>query len=125
MRFWPGTTWIGPYLKWRRCTSEPSGVRKPVSGSGGSAARAAWAHASAASKVAVPSVASPHLRTVLYPASPTRPVVLFFHLLKADVVVIGAGIAGLVTTLELLDAGRDVVLLDRCHPHEVGGLARE
>jgi len=43
----------------------------------------------------------------------------------ADVVVIGAGIAGLVTTLELLNKGRDVVLLDRCEPHELGGLARE
>ena len=44
---------------------------------------------------------------------------------QADVVVIGAGIAGLVTTLELLDRGRDVLLLDRCHADEVGGLARE
>src|SRR2546423_10592274 len=44
---------------------------------------------------------------------------------RTDVVVIGAGIAGLVTALELLDHGRRVVLLDRCHPQEVGGLARE
>ncbi|MDQ3936890.1 MAG: FAD-dependent oxidoreductase, partial [Actinomycetota bacterium] len=44
---------------------------------------------------------------------------------RADVIVVGAGIAGLVTTLELLDRGRDVTLLDRCHPNEVGGLARE
>src|SRR3954465_4195142 len=44
---------------------------------------------------------------------------------RSDVVVIGAGIAGLVTTLELLDHGRRVLLLDRCHPAEVGGLARE
>ncbi|MBV9212816.1 MAG: FAD-binding dehydrogenase [Actinobacteria bacterium] len=44
---------------------------------------------------------------------------------QADVVVIGAGIAGLVATLELLDRGRSVVLLDRCRPEEVGGLARE
>jgi predicted oxidoreductase len=44
---------------------------------------------------------------------------------QADVVVIGAGIAGLVATLELLDRGRAVLLLDRCHPGEVGGLARE
>jgi predicted oxidoreductase len=42
-----------------------------------------------------------------------------------DVVVVGAGIAGLVTTLELLETGHRVVLLDRCHPQEVGGLARE
>jgi uncharacterized protein len=44
---------------------------------------------------------------------------------SADVVVVGAGIAGLVVTLELLEAGRDVLLLDRCHAHEIGGLARE
>ena len=43
----------------------------------------------------------------------------------ADVIVIGGGIAGLVTTLELLEHGRDVVLLDRCRPEELGGLARE
>ncbi len=45
--------------------------------------------------------------------------------LRADVVVIGAGIAGLVATLELLERGRRVLLLDRCEPSEVGGLARE
>ncbi len=39
--------------------------------------------------------------------------------------MIGAGIAGLVASLELLEAGRDVLLLDRCQPHELGGLARE
>jgi uncharacterized protein len=44
---------------------------------------------------------------------------------SAGVVVIGAGIAGMVTALELLDQGRRVTLLDRCHPHELGGLARE
>jgi predicted oxidoreductase len=41
------------------------------------------------------------------------------------VVVVGAGIAGLVAALELLEHGRDVILLDRCKPEEVGGLARE
>jgi uncharacterized protein len=44
---------------------------------------------------------------------------------SADVVVVGGGIAGLVATLELLEHGRDVLLLDRCKPEEVGGLARE
>ena len=39
--------------------------------------------------------------------------------------MVGAGLAGLVTTLELLERGREVVLLDRCRPEEVGGLARE
>jgi predicted oxidoreductase len=47
---------------------------------------------------------------------------------RVDVVVVGAGITGLVVTLELLeqlDAGRRILLLDRCEPAEVGGLARE
>jgi predicted oxidoreductase len=43
---------------------------------------------------------------------------------KADVVVIGAGLAGVVTALELLDAGRRVVLLDRAPQARLGGLAR-
>jgi uncharacterized protein len=43
----------------------------------------------------------------------------------ADVIVIGAGIAGLVCALELIEHGRDVLLLDRCRPDEIGGLARE
>jgi predicted oxidoreductase len=45
-----------------------------------------------------------------------------------DVVVVGAGIAGLVATLELLEqpgGPARLMLLDRCQPHEVGGLARE
>jgi predicted oxidoreductase len=41
------------------------------------------------------------------------------------VLVIGAGLAGLVTTVELLERGQDVLLVDRCQPDEVGGLARE
>jgi len=44
---------------------------------------------------------------------------------KTDVVVVGAGIAGLVAALELLEHGRGVLLVDRCHPEELGGLARE
>jgi hypothetical protein len=42
-----------------------------------------------------------------------------------DVIVVGAGLAGLVSTLELLRSGHTVALLDRCQPQEVGGLARE
>jgi predicted oxidoreductase len=42
-----------------------------------------------------------------------------------EVLVVGAGLAGLVTTLELLERGRDVVTVDRCRPEELGGLARE
>ncbi|HEY7951944.1 MAG TPA: FAD-binding protein [Solirubrobacteraceae bacterium] len=44
---------------------------------------------------------------------------------QRDAIVVGAGLAGLVCTLELLRAGHTVLLLDRCAPHEVGGLARE
>jgi predicted oxidoreductase len=44
---------------------------------------------------------------------------------QADVVVIGAGIAGLVSALELLRSGHTILLLDRCRPEELGGLARE
>jgi predicted oxidoreductase len=45
-----------------------------------------------------------------------------------EVVVIGAGIAGLVSVLELLElpgGPASILLVDRCHPQEVGGLARE
>src|SRR5436309_10861292 len=44
---------------------------------------------------------------------------------SANVIVVGAGIAGLVATLELLEHGRNVLLIDRCQPEELGGLARE
>ena len=47
---------------------------------------------------------------------------------RADVVIVGAGLAGLVVALELLEQlppGRRIILLDRCQPEEVGGLARE
>ncbi len=42
----------------------------------------------------------------------------------ADVIVVGAGIAGMVAALELLDAGQEVILLDRDQESEMGGLAR-
>lgn len=45
--------------------------------------------------------------------------------LKAEVVVAGAGLAGLVTALELLDRGRRVLLLDKDRPEKIGGLAKE
>jgi predicted oxidoreductase len=44
---------------------------------------------------------------------------------RPDVIVVGAGIAGLVSTLELLRSGHTVLLLDRGAPQELGGLARE
>ena len=44
---------------------------------------------------------------------------------RAEVVVIGGGIAGIAATLDLLDHGRRVVLLDRDDRAQFGGLARE
>lgn len=43
---------------------------------------------------------------------------------QADVVIAGAGLAGLVAALELLDSGHSVVLLDRGPKRGLGGLAR-
>lgn len=42
---------------------------------------------------------------------------------EAEVVVIGGGLAGMVAALELLDAGKRVVLLDAAHRDRFGGLA--
>jgi uncharacterized protein len=44
---------------------------------------------------------------------------------QTEAVVVGGGLAGLVAALELLDAGRDVLILDRDAPAAFGGLARE
>lgn len=44
--------------------------------------------------------------------------------LRADVAVIGGGLAGIVTSLQLLDAGLRVALFDRGGPEWLGGLAR-
>ncbi len=41
----------------------------------------------------------------------------------SDAVIIGGGIAGLVTALELLRAGRSVTIVDRDTPERLGGLA--
>ena len=43
----------------------------------------------------------------------------------ADVIVIGAGIAGVTAAIELLDRGRSVLLLDRDAEENMGGLAKE
>jgi predicted oxidoreductase len=44
---------------------------------------------------------------------------------SADVIVIGAGIAGVTAAIELLDRGRSVLLLDRDEEANMGGLAKE
>ena len=44
---------------------------------------------------------------------------------QADVLIIGGGIAGIVSALELLDSGKKIVLLDRDDPSKFGGLAKE
>jgi predicted oxidoreductase len=43
--------------------------------------------------------------------------------LDADVIVVGAGLAGLVTTAELADAGRSVILVDQEPEQSLGGQA--
>ncbi|HQX91148.1 MAG TPA: FAD-dependent oxidoreductase, partial [Thermomonas sp.] len=43
--------------------------------------------------------------------------------LQSDVLVIGGGLAGIVTALECLRGGRDVILVDRDTPERFGGLA--
>jgi uncharacterized protein len=44
---------------------------------------------------------------------------------QADALVIGGGLAGIVTALELARAGRSVVIVDRAGPDIFGGQARE
>lgn len=44
---------------------------------------------------------------------------------KADVIVIGAGIAGVAAAIELIERGRSVLLLDRDVEANMGGLAKE
>lgn len=43
---------------------------------------------------------------------------------KADVVIIGGGIAGITAAIELMNEGLEVILLDRDHEQQLGGLAR-
>ena len=47
------------------------------------------------------------------------------NLPRADVVIAGAGLAGLVAAHELLDHGKSVLLLDKDVPENLGGLAKE
>ena len=43
---------------------------------------------------------------------------------QADVIIVGGGIAGIIAALELLDAGKKVLILDRDKASELGGLAK-
>ena len=43
--------------------------------------------------------------------------------LDADVIVVGGGLAGLVATAELADAGKKVILLDQENEANLGGQA--
>jgi len=45
------------------------------------------------------------------------------RIIESDVLVAGGGLAGLVTALELLRAGKRVTLVDRDSPERLGGLA--
>lgn len=44
---------------------------------------------------------------------------------QTDVVIIGGGIAGIVTAMELLNKGKSCLILDRDSPERFGGLARD
>lgn len=44
---------------------------------------------------------------------------------KADVVVIGGGLAGIAAAIELLDYNRSVALIERAREERLGGLARK
>jgi hypothetical protein len=49
----------------------------------------------------------------------------WMQLHRSEVLIIGGGISGITTTLDLLDGGKSVVLLDRDEASAFGGLARE
>jgi predicted oxidoreductase len=44
---------------------------------------------------------------------------------RSEVLIVGGGIAGIATALDLLDSGKSIVLLDRDQAETFGGLARE
>src|SRR5690349_12059644 len=62
----------------------------------------------------------------LRPQAPRRPdeKTLSDRAYKADAVIIGGGLAGLVTAIELLDHNRHVVMVERAGRDRLGGLAR-
>src|SRR5512139_70410 len=44
---------------------------------------------------------------------------------RSDVLIIGGGIAGIATALDLLDGGKSVLVVDRDRESAFGGVARE
>jgi predicted oxidoreductase len=44
---------------------------------------------------------------------------------QSDVVIIGGGLAGIVTAIELLDHNKKVIILERDKKEKFGGLAKE
>jgi len=44
---------------------------------------------------------------------------------KADVAIVGGGIAGITAALELLNLGKSVIIIDRDEEANFGGLAKE
>ena len=46
------------------------------------------------------------------------------HLHRSEVLIIGGGISGIATALDLLDGGKSVMLFDRDEAGAFGGLAR-
>ena len=55
--------------------------------------------------------------------SPSRPGLPAQNPTSADVIVVGAGLAGLVATAELVDAGKRVLLVDQEPAASLGGQA--
>ncbi len=43
---------------------------------------------------------------------------------QSDVIIVGGGLAGMVTAIELLEAGKQVLIIDRDKESELGGLAK-
>ncbi len=44
--------------------------------------------------------------------------------MKSDVIIVGAGLAGIITALELIEQNKKVLLIDRDNPEALGGLAK-
>src|SRR5215204_1042522 len=55
--------------------------------------------------------------------NPSRPQYDTITVMDADVIVVGAGLAGLVATAELVEAGRNVILIDEEGEQGMGGQA--